>query len=100
VEVKTLAHYELMYILKPDVGEETIQQDIERFNQMITQAGGTVTKTDKWGRRKLAYDIAGYPEGFYVVVTVDGAGNLASEVTRLLRIQDDVLRSMVVRLDD
>lgn len=88
-----------MYILKPDLGEEQQAEALDKINQLVAQAGGTVDKTDKWGRRKLAYDVAGYSEGFYVVVNFQGSGDIGNEVTRLLRIQDDVIRSMVVRLD-
>lgn len=95
-----MAQYELMYILKPDLGEEKTTEDIERFNEMIVRAAGTVDKTDKWGRRKLSYDIEGHGEGFYVVVSFQGDGTIANEMTRLLRIQDDVLRSLVVRVDE
>ncbi|AEW06946.1 SSU ribosomal protein S6P [Sulfobacillus acidophilus DSM 10332] len=95
-----MAQYELMYILKPDLGDEALQEDIEKFSQMIQTAGGAVEKTDKWGRRKLAYEIQGYTEGFYVVVNFTGSGDIANEITRILRINDDVIRSIVVRLDD
>lgn len=94
-----MAQYELMYVLNPDVGEEQLTQDVERFNDLIARQGGTVEKTDKWGRRKLAYEIEGKTEGFYVVVKFDGTGTIANELTRLLGIHDDVIRSMAVRLD-
>ena len=94
-----MVQYELMYILKPDLGEEQTAADIERFNDMVTRGQGTVEKTEKWGRRKLAYDIEGHGEGFYVLVTLQGEGTIGNELTRLLKIEDDVLRSMVVRTD-
>lgn len=95
-----MAQYELMYILKPDLGEEQLADDIEKFNQVVQQAGGTVEKTDKWGRRKLSYDVNGFAEGFYAVVNFVGEGDIANEITRLLRINDDVIRSIVVRIDE
>ncbi len=94
-----MVQYELMYILKPDLGEEQTASDIERFNDMVARGQGTVEKTEKWGRRKLAYDIDGHGEGFYVLVTFQGEGTIGNELTRLLRIEDDVLRSMVVRAE-
>ncbi|WP_338055041.1 30S ribosomal protein S6 [Sulfobacillus harzensis] len=95
-----LAQYELMYILKPDLGEEAQQSAIEKVEQIVEGAGGTVEKTDKWGRRKLAYAIDDFTEGFYVVVNFSGDGAIANEITRLLNINEEVIRSMVVRLDD
>ncbi|NMP20934.1 30S ribosomal protein S6 [Sulfobacillus sp. DSM 109850] len=95
-----MAQYELMYILKPDLGEEAQQSAIEKVEQIVEGAGGTVEKTDKWGRRKLAYAIDDFTEGFYVVVNFSGDGAIANEITRLLNINEEVIRSMVVRLDD
>lgn len=99
-EVKSLAQYELMYILKPDLGEEQTQADIDRFNEAITAQNATITKVDKWGRRKLAYDIDKLTEGFYMLVTFEGSGDISNEITRVLKIHDDVVRSIVVRLDE
>lgn len=98
--MRSLAHYELMYILKPDLGEEEQQTAIDKVQAVVEGAGGTVEKTDKWGRRKLAYEINDYSEGFYAVVNFQGDGTIANEITRLLNINEDVIRSMVVHLDD
>ncbi len=98
-EVIELAQYELMYILKPDLGEEQLTEDFERVAQIVAQSGGTIEKSDKWGRRKLAYEVDGYTEGLYSVVTFQGTGDPGNEITRLLRIHEDVLRSIVVRVD-
>lgn len=99
-EVKILAQYELMYILRPDLGEEQLTQDIERFNEVIAREGGEVEKTEKWGRRKLAYEINDLNEGFYVVVSFRGQGTISNELDRVLKIHDDVVRSMTVRMDE
>jgi len=97
-----LAHYELMYILKPDLGEEQTQADIDHFNELLAQEHAAVTKVDKWGRRKLAYEITRLTEGFYVVVDFDyeGPNDITNEITRVLKIHEDVVRSIVVRIDD
>lgn len=99
-EVTDLAQYELMYILKPDLTEEAQAAAFEKVQQIVQNAGGTVDKTDKWGRRKLAYEIEDYPEGFYVLVNFAGDGTIANEITRLLNINEEIIRSMVIRLDD
>ncbi len=97
-----MAHYELMYILKPDLGEEQTQADIDRFNELLAQEHATVAKVDKWGRRKLAYEIQRLTEGFYVVIdfVYDESKDIANEITRVLKIHEDVTRSIVVRIDD
>jgi len=99
-EVKELAQYELMYILKPDLGDEAQAAATEKVQQTVEGAGGTVEKTDKWGRRKLAYPINDYTEGLYVVINLQGDGTIANEITRLLNINEDVVRSIVVRADE
>lgn len=95
-----MAQYELMYILKPDLADEAQVAATEKVQNTVEGAGGTVDKTDKWGRRKLAYDINDYGEGFYVVVNFQGTGTIANEITRLLNINDDVVRSIVIRADE
>ena len=99
-EVTDLAQYELMYILKPDLAEEAQQAAFEKVQQTVEGAGGTVEKTDKWGRRKLSYEINDYSEGVYAVVNFQGDGAISNEITRLLNINEDVIRSIVIRLDD
>ncbi len=95
-----MAQYELMYILKPDLGEEAQVSATEKVQQVVEGAGGSIGKTDKWGRRKLSYNINDYDEGFYVVVNFQGEGTISNEITRLLNINDDVIRSIVIRGDE
>jgi small subunit ribosomal protein S6 len=94
-----LAQYELMYIVRPDVDEERLDAVVGRVSKFVEQSGGTEEKVDRWGRRRLAYPIKRYDDGIYVVVTFSGAGTIANELTRLLNIDDDILRSIVVRTD-
>jgi small subunit ribosomal protein S6 len=89
-----------MYIVRPDVTEEGLEEAVQRVSRYVQQSGGTEEKIDRWGRRRLAYPIKGYDEGTYVVVEFQGTGAIANEVTRLLNIDDDVLRSIVVRSDE
>lgn len=95
-----MAHYELMYILRPDLDEEQMQAQVDAVSQMVSQSGATVDKVDKWGRRRLSYPIAGHEDGFYVLVTFEGSGPVSNEITRLLNISESVIRSIVVRVDE
>lgn len=95
-----MAQYELMYILKPDLSEELQQESFDKVHQIVQNSGGVEDKTDKWGRRKLAYNINDYSEGFYVLVNFSGDGAIANEITRLLNINEEIIRSIVIRLDD
>lgn len=91
--------YEVMYIVKPGLEEETYQGLIDRFNGVIQAQGGSVTSVDKWGIRKLAYDIQKHREGYYVVANFTGPSTCAQELDRVLKITDEVLRHMIVRTD-
>ncbi len=95
-----MAQYELMYIVRPDLDDEHIDATVARITQVVQQAGGSDDTVDRWGRRRLAYPIAGFDDGVYVVETFTGTGTIGNEITRLLRIDEDVLRSIVVRTDE
>lgn len=96
---KLLARYELMCILRPDLDEEGLEASIGRVAALIATAGGTTEKLERWGRRHLAYPINGRTEGFYIVQAFTGTGTISNELTRRLNINEDVLRSIVVRRD-
>lgn len=92
--------YELMLVLKPDLEEEPLAVLITKFQEIITAQGGEVVKTDQWGKRKLAYDIGGHSEGFYVVIDFQSETGAAAELERVLKITDEVLRHLLVRTDE
>ncbi len=94
-----LARYELMCILRPDLDEEGLEASISRVAGLIATAGGTTEKLERWGRRHLAYPINGRTEGFYIVQAFTGTGTISNELTRRLNINEDVLRSIIVRRD-
>ena len=93
--------YELLYIIKTDVGEEQTQAVIDRYNGILEGEGATVEKVDKWGKRKLAYTIdKKYTDGFYVLVNFKGEANAVDEVDRLMKIDENLLRHMITRVDE
>lgn len=93
--------YEVMFIVRPDVeGDDAVDQQIERFGRLIVDAGGQVTAVDKWGRRRFAYAIQNYTEGIYVVMRFKAADTVVSELNRIMRIADEVLRHLIVRWDE
>ena len=92
--------YEFVYVLAPTVANaevETLQRDME---EQIGKLGGAVENTDLWGRRKLAYPIGNFTEGIYVVQLIRGPGTMVTELERRMRVHDDVLRYLTVRVDD
>lgn len=93
--------YELLYIIKTEVSEEQTQAVIDRYNGILENEGATVEKVDKWGKRKLAYTIdKKYTDGFYVLVNFKGESNAVDEVDRLMKIDENLLRHMITRVDE
>ncbi len=90
--------YESMYILKPDLDEETRKALIEKFSTLVTENGGKIEKVDEWGQRKLAYEINYIKEGYYVLMTFEAPSELPLELERNYNISDSVLRYNVIRL--
>ncbi len=88
--------YELMYITRPDLDEEAEKALLDRLQKIITDGGGTVEQVDVWGRRRLAYEIAGYREGHYTVVQFQGPAGATHELERVIRITDDIIRHIIV----
>jgi small subunit ribosomal protein S6 len=92
--------YESLFIIKPDVPEEEIDQRLEALRTVLTGAGATVDKLDKWGKRKLAYRVDKYREGFYVLVQYTAGPEMVKEFERRLRVSDIVLKFLTVRIDE
>jgi len=91
--------YECTYILDPVLTDEEQEPLIERFKNLVSDNGGAVDAVDKWERRRLAYEVKGKREGVYVVMNFNGEPRTETELGRVLRITDGVLRHIVVRTD-
>jgi len=92
--------YELVYIMKPEATEAEVAELQSQVEAIIARVGGTLEKTEAWGRRKLAYDIGKHKEGFYVLHVIVGSGELMKEVDRRLKVTEGLLRHMIVRVDE
>ena len=92
--------YELVYIVSPEATDEQVTALHEQVEQTIQRLNGTLQKTENWGRRKLAYDIAHHKEGTYVLEVIDGHGELMKELDRRLKVADEVIRHLIVRVDE
>lgn len=92
--------YELMYVVRPTVDEQTLASINEKVEKFITGAGGEVVKRDDWGKRRLAYPIAKFTEGFYAVLTFNFSPTAVRDLERALKLTEQVLRFIVVRLED
>ena len=92
--------YEELFIIKPDATEEEIDQVIEQMTGVITTAGGTIDKVDKWGKRRLAYRVDKYREGNYVLIQFTSGPETVKELERRLRVVDAVIKFLTVRIDE
>ncbi len=92
--------YEMMIIFDSDVDDSGIQQMLNRVNDMVVAGGGKVATTDRWGRRRFAYEINHKQEGYYVVLEIVTEGPNLDDVDRFLRIADQVVRHKTLRLPE
>jgi small subunit ribosomal protein S6 len=97
-EEATVDTYEAMLIIIPELDEEQVENTISRFQTIIERTGGEVGNVNHWGRRKLAYEIDHRTDGFYLVMEFTAGERTLTELKRILRVSDDVLRHMIVRL--
>jgi len=92
--------YEELFIIRPDATEEEVDPLIEQLKGVVTHAGGTIDKAEKWGVRKLAYRVAKYNEGQYVLLQFSAGPETVKELERRLRVADLVLKFLTVRIDE
>ena len=92
--------YEVMYIVRPDVEEADLDKLIEGFEKNVTDGGGEIKSTEKMGRRRLAYTVRKFNDGFYVLMTITAAGSLIGEIERRLRVSEQVIKFITVRMDE
>ncbi len=92
--------YELVYILPPDTTEQQVTELHEQVEQVVARMNGQIEKNENWGRRRMAYEIGHHKEGVYVLDVINGSGELMKELDRRLKVMDQVIRHMVVRVDE
>lgn len=92
--------YELLYFVDPSSDEETRAGVMKRIDVAISQEGGVVDSVEDWGKRKLAYEIDGLSEGDYILINFHADPTQIVELDRVLRINDNVKRHMIVRRPD
>jgi small subunit ribosomal protein S6 len=92
--------YELMVIIDTDVDDAGVQAVNQKVTDLVEADGGTVVKTDLWGKRRYAYPINKKFEGIYVVLEISTPASNLNESDRFLRLADDVVRHKIIRLPD
>ena len=92
--------YEIVFIIDPDTEDAEVMRLTEAVQKIITDQGGSITKTEMMGKRQLAYEINHKRDGVYVLLEVDGSGAEIAELERRMRVNDRILRYMTVRVDE
>jgi len=96
----TVRQYELVYILPPETTEQQATELHDQVGAVVSRMHGQIEKTENWGRRRLAYEIGKFKEGVYVLDVINGDGELMKELDRRLKVIDQVIRHMIVRVDE
>ena len=98
--METKRQYEVVFIVDPTADDDEVTRLTEGFKQVATDQGGTVTKTESMGRRKLAYEILHKTEGSFVLLEIEGSGKEIAELERRMRVNDRIIRYITVRVDE
>ncbi len=93
-----MKNYELLTVFKPNLDAEEVDKAVERLGSIVSDLGGKVESTDKTGRKKLAYDIQNFRDGFFVTTVLSLPEEKVAEFKRQLRLSDNILRTMFLSL--
>ncbi len=91
------SYYETMYILRPDIAEDEVNNHIDKYNKLLEEFGGIVLDSQMRGKRRLAYQIAKHREGIYVQLSHQGDGQHIFKIEKAMRLSEDVIRYMTVK---
>ena len=94
-----MRRYETIFIASPVLTDEQVDELVRNFEGIIAEQGGELLKTDKWGRKKLAYEVQKFSEGYYTLFEMNAGSNLIAELERRFRNNDSVIKFMSVRMD-
>ncbi len=99
LEDNGLRDYELILIISPEVGDEAFEATLDNVSKFVTESGGTVSNVERWGKKKLAYPLKHFMEGNYVLTRFKMSPASGKQLEANLRISEDVLRHLLIRLD-
>ena len=95
-----MRHYETIFIASPTLTDEQSDELVKQYEGIIAEQGGELLKTDKWGRKKLAYEVQKFSEGYYTLFEMNAGPNLIAELERRFRNNDAVIKYLSVRMDE
>ena len=91
-----MSKYETTFILEPGLDENRVNEELERVNQWIKELGGSVVEVQRWGKRRLAYEIGKRRDGIYTLIVHEGSGPMVKEIERRMRLNEAVMRVLSV----
>ncbi|WP_110928052.1 30S ribosomal protein S6 [Bacillus massiliglaciei] len=91
--------YEIMYIIRPNIEEEAKKALVERFNTILTDNGAESLEAKEWGKRRLAYEINDFRDGYYMLLKVESEAAAIQEFDRLAKINEDIIRHMATKIE-
>jgi small subunit ribosomal protein S6 len=89
--------YEVMYIIRPNIEDEAKKALVERFNAILTDNGAEVLESKEWGKRRLAYEINDFRDGYYQLMNINAGPEAIDEFSRLAKISEDIIRHIVIK---
>jgi len=95
-----MRNYEIIFIVRPDVTDEDVDKLIAQMESVVAGTGGKLEKTEKLGRRRLAYRVQKQREGIYILFRLQGSGDTVKEFERRLKVSDTVIKYLTVRIDE
>jgi small subunit ribosomal protein S6 len=90
--------YETIFIIHPELNEEDVEEHIKRVENLVTRLGGEIIKTERWGKKRLAYEVNKHRYGFYVLLRLRGNSAFLPELERHYRLTEGIIKSLVIRL--
>jgi small subunit ribosomal protein S6 len=91
--------YEVIYIVKP-AEEEAVEAVTTKFENLIKNNGGNIDKIDRWGKRRLAYELKDFADGVYFIIYFTSEPKVVAELDRVMKITDEILRHMIIRQEE
>jgi small subunit ribosomal protein S6 len=98
--VKVLRTYEALYIVRPDVRDDDVQTIAKEVETLVTENGGAIVRSEIWGRRKLAYEVQKFSEGYYVLLRFEAGPPFVARLENHFRLTDSIIRYLVVHFDE
>lgn len=92
--------YETIIIINPNIESEDVEKVIEDVQNQISGSGGTVTKVDKWGKKRLAYEVAGNKDGIYILINFEADPEFIQRLARYYGLAEQIIKYMIVRAEN